>query len=315
MKKVLVTGSSGFVGRHMCEHLHQLGWDVYTMDPRDKTLASINALTHGGDFSQWVNYSSKVYDLVVHCAAAAPHRRAIDEQKANFPYNVMLDAAMFNWAIRTKQKHVVYLSSSAVYPAHLQTGAHLGHGAVTITGGDLDFRLRESDTEPIEEPADVYGMTKLIGERMAQQARDAGVPVTVVRPFSGYGEDQSEDFPFRAFIERARRREDPFTIWGNANQVRDWIHIDDIVRGIVAIVQEEGGIALPVNLCTGTPTTMLALAQQIVHSVPGYLPHLQVDETAPMGVFYRVGDPTLFNQFYTPTVTIEEGIKRALGRN
>lgn len=306
MKTALVTGSYGFVGRHMCKHLDDLGWDVYTLDPADPQFHhGAVVLSHGGDFSQFVNYSSKVFDLVVHAAAAAPHRRAIDEQKANFPYNVMLDAAMFNWAITTKQKHVVYLSSSAVYSDELH---HPTLGGSVADGMQFPFT---EDMGFLHEPFDVYGQTKRIGERMAQQALWAGVPVTIVRPFSGYGEDQSEDFPFRAFIERARRRENPFTIWGDAGQVRDWIHIDDIVRGIMALV--EARVTAPVNLCTGIETSMHDLARMIVEKIPEYEPKALVDANAPMGVRYRVGDPTLLNAFYTPTVTIEEGIKRALG--
>lgn len=294
MKKALVTGSLGFVGRHMCQHLQSEGFETTEIDVSEDALA----------FFQFGSSQTR-YDLVVHAAAAAPHRKAIDTQLSNFSYNVMLDSAMFNWAMYTKQRHVVYLSSSAVYPAFLQNGTHL------VSSADYDWRLTEGQTEPIEEPADVYGLTKLFGERLARTAMVAGVDVTIVRPFSGYGEDQSEDFPFRAFIERARRREDPFTIWGHAGQIRDWIHIDDIVKGIMALV--EANVRMPVNLCTGTGTSMLDMVG-LVTMFAGYNPIVQVDEAAPMGVFYRVGNPKLLNQFYRPTVSIDEGIKRALGR-
>jgi len=299
--RAIITGANGFVGHHMRRHLESLGWKVTPVDlqPNDDAMHVFNTVD-----------DCPVYDLVVHAAAAAPHRRAIDEQKGNFPYNVMLDAAMFNWAIRTKQRRVVYLSSSAVYPEYLQNGAHLGSDAYKLL--EVDWRLIEYQTTPIEEPADVYGMTKFIGERMAEQAIGAGIPVTVVRPFSGYGEDQSEDFPFRAFIERARRREDPFTIWGNADQVRDWIHIDDICAGIMALVSAD--VQGPVNLCTGIGTTMRQLADLIIQTV-GYDAALSVDTEAPMGVFYRVGHPGRLNEFYTPSISIEEGVQRALGRN
>jgi nucleoside-diphosphate-sugar epimerase len=165
------------------------------------------------------------YDLVVHAAAQSPHRAAIDGDPASTIYNQHLDAAMFDWAVRTGQGRMLYLSSCAA-----------------------------ADAEP-----DDYGLLKLTGERLAAQARRAGLPVTVVRPYSGYGEDQSEDFPFGAFVARAKRREDPFTIWGDGQQVRDWIHVDDVVAGARAVA--DGGTQEPVELCTGMSTTLRELAQ------------------------------------------------------
>jgi nucleoside-diphosphate-sugar epimerase len=155
-----------------------------------------------------------------------------------------------------------------------------------------------------------YGWTKVTGEILARAARKAGLPVTVVRPFSGYGEDQSEDFPFRAIVERARRREDPFTIWGDGRQVRDWIHIDDVIAGILAVV--ESGTDEPVNVCTGVGTSMVDLARMACE-VAGHEPEFEFRLDQPAGVAYRVGDPTRFHQYYKPQVSLREGVERALG--
>jgi nucleoside-diphosphate-sugar epimerase len=229
----------------------------------------------------------------------SPHRAAIDGQPATFVQNVHLDAAMFDWAIRTGQGRVLYLSSSAAYPIEYQ-------------GSDnLHEPLYENMIIPrdAQEPDASYGWAKLTGERMAHAARVAGLPVTVVRPFSGYGEDQSEDFPFRALVERARRREDPFVIWGLGNQVRDWIHIDDVVAGALAVVESETD--LPVNLCTGEGVDMSSLATLACAKV-GYEPKFELRIDKPAGVAYRVGDPTRLHQWYEPVISLPAGVSRAL---
>lgn len=295
-KTALVTGAKGFVGSHMRQTLTVLGWDVTVVDTAQPMGIGLESLC---------DRSEVIYDLVVHAAAAGPNRAAIDSVHRNFPYNVGLDAKIFEWAIRTRQKHIVYLSSCAVYSNELRHPA-LG-GSV---GGGMRFPFTE-DMGFTAEPFDVYGHTKRIGERMAEQARRAGVIVTVVRPFSGYGTTQSADFPFGAFVKRALNRENPFKIWGSESQVRDWIHIDDICDAIMRLVDLR--IETPVNLCTGIGTSMLALADLCTKRV-GYDPELEVVTTAPMGAMYRVGDPSLLNEFYTPRVSIEEGVKRALGR-
>lgn len=286
--KALVTGAAGFVGRHMAAELRRRGWDVLGRDIAD----GWDALD---DFRCDATYR---YDLVVHAAASAPHRAAIDTEHSHMARNLQLDAAMFDWAVRTRQSRVLYLSSSAAYPIELQDSR-------------LERRLYENDIDLAcaDEPDSVYGWVKLTGERMAAEARKAGLAVTVVRPFSGYGEDQSEDFPFRALTERARRRENPFVIWGDGNQVRDWMHIDDVVGAALAVV--ESGTEEPVNLCTGVGWSMTELARLACTRV-GYKPVFEYRSDRPSGVAYRVGDPDRMLRYYQPSIILPEGVARAL---
>jgi nucleoside-diphosphate-sugar epimerase len=251
--------------------------------------------------------TSTVFDLVVHCAAREPHRAAIDAVNANFSYNVALDAAIFSWAMYTHQRRLLYVSSSAIYPVALQTDEF------------IDTRLHEVDAyvdladalddSPVRVPDRTYGWTKYVGELQAVIAQRNGLPVHIVRPFSGYGEDQSENFPFRAFVERARRREDPFTIWGRADQTRDFIHVSDLVNGALAVVDADE--CRPVNLCTGVGTSLLDLALLVQREVD-YAPVTLVDPDQPLGVTHRVGDPTIMNELHTAKISIEKGVRRAL---
>jgi nucleoside-diphosphate-sugar epimerase len=288
--KALVTGASGFVGHHVSEELKRRG---YIVDARD--------IINGSDAH--IVFASKLaskYDLVVHAAASAPHRAAIDGQAEHFARNVHLDSAMFEWAVRTGQGRVLYLSSSAAYPISLQGGQ------------GLPTHLHEDDIalDDAQEPDANYGWTKLTGERLAVAARAKGLPVTVVRPFSGYGTDQTDNFPFRAIIDRVRRRDDPFVIWGGGTQVRDWIHIDDVVAGMLAVA--ESGTEEPVNLCTGVGTSMIELAT-LACAMTLHTPTFQFLADKPAGVAYRVGDPTRFHAIYKPQVSLAEGVARALG--
>lgn len=289
VKTALVTGSAGFLGRHFTAELRARGWQVEGCDPR--TSIAQNAL---GLF----RVSTRVYDLVVHCAAVDPHRAAIDGHPIGMAANIELDAAMFGWAVRTQQRRVLYISSSAAYPIALQRGPET-------------WDLHEDDislTDP-DEPDAGYGWSKLTGERMAAAAAAAGLPVHVVRPFSGYGPDQGPNWPFGAFIARATARVDPFTIWGDGQQVRDWIHVDDVIAGALAVVDAD--CRQPVNLCTGQGTSMSELARLCCEAV-GYTPEVELRLDKPAGVAYRVGDPTRLHGIYVPRVDLFDGVKRAL---
>lgn len=297
MKKALITGDEGFVGRWMRRELESRGWLVRGVD-----------LSSGGLY-HWLNsgYADHTYDLVVHLAYVVGGRASIDGKNLNLADNVSLDASLFDWAVRTGQRRVLYFSSSAAYPVWHQSKNfvedELFGGAVQLNEGliDLDY---------LEQPDADYGFAKLVGERLARSARRMGLPVTVVRPFSGYGEDQSLDYPFPSIVKRASQGD--LTVWGPPGQTRDWIHISDIVNGALAVAESE--TEEPVNLCTGVGTEMGDLALKAFWATADvYLPpKVKYDETKPTGVFYRVGDPARMHQFYTPKVEPEEGIQLAL---
>lgn len=299
MRSAFITGHLGFLGRHLRRHLEaQGGWQVHGVDNANSGLGAL----------QWFEWQDVPFDLVIHAAARHPFRQAIDREPGNFPYNVMLDSALFEWALRTQQRHVVYLSSAAVYPAGLQT---FGGWRTTADRGFMGDRRLSEGMAFDGDPADSYGWTKYFGERMALAAIRAGLSVTVVRPFSGYGSEQSTDFPFGAFLARTVAREDPFIIWGNADQVRDWIHVEDICAGILTLVEAQDTFIGPVNLCTGRGVSMRELAALLCTEV-GYRPEVVVDREAPLGVEYRVGDPAFLHHFYKPRITLEEGVARAV---
>jgi len=163
------------------------------------------------------------------------------------------------------------------------------------------------DLERISNPDLSYGWSKLTGEMLAAHARAAGLTVHIFRPFSGYGSDQALDYPFPSFIARGKAKADPFQIWGNGNQVRDFIHIDDIVEGSLAGCLADIKVA---NLCTGIPTSFNDLAA-LVAQIAGYASEVQRLPSEPVGVQYRVGDPWFMETFYKPKISLLEGIQRA----
>lgn len=291
MNRALVTGAAGFVGRHMVPALRNAGWHVTTLDIDGDVDLECDART-------FFALDTRRFDLVVHLAAVVGGRALIEGNPLAVSVDLAIDADMFAWAIRTRPERVVYFSSSAAYPVRLQNRAAEEY---ILSEGDID--LLNIDTPDL-----TYGWAKLTGEMLAGHARAAGVPVTVLRPFSGYGTDQALDYPFPSFIARALRRADPFDIWGSGDQARDWVHIDDVVATTLACI--DGEVDGPLNICTGRATTFLEL-MRIVAEAAGYDPAPRL-LPAPEGVHHRVGDPSLLHRVHRPQVTIEVGVLRAL---
>lgn len=286
--RVLVTGSRGFVGRHFVRHYNGRGDNVLTLD-----------ISFGADCRPFFRNSNERFDLVIHCAAVVGGRTMIDGQPLKLAVeDLSIDAALFDWALRHRPGRIVYFSSSAAYPVWAQTEncAFRLHEDL-IGGGDLGL------------PDQTYGWVKLTGELLAAEANAEGIRTHVFRPFSGYGADQAEDYPFPAIMRRARQAERPFDIWGAGGSARDWVHIDDIVGAVQAAIDLD--VVGPLNICTGRATTFEQLARMAM-TAAGYESPIRYLGDKPTGVHWRVGDPTLLHQIYTPRVTLEEGIARAL---
>jgi GDP-L-fucose synthase len=209
---------------------------------------------------------------------------------------------MFNWFVKSKPRprKVIYFSSSAAYPISKQTPeSHLPLSEDMI---DLDCNIGVPDM--------TYGWAKLTGEFLARYAAAKyELDVAVYRPFSGYGEDQDLTYPFPSIIRRVAMEESPLVIWGSGDQLRDFIHIDDVVEAVLASCFRIPP-AMALNLGSGTGTSFRML-MKLACDVAGHCAPIINDPTKPEGVFARVGDCTRMQSFYTPRISLEEGVERA----
>jgi len=286
--KILITGDAGFVGRAFHRALDNKGHEITGID-----------IANGLDCRDFFKKDDTRYDVVIHLAAIVGGRALIEGNPLAVASDLAIDSDMFQWAVRTKPKHLVYYSSSAAYPIYLQRAAY-------------KQRLREGDInlDHIRTPDLSYGWSKLTGETLAGYARAEGINVTVLRPFSGYGSDQALDYPFPSLIARGKAKQEPFEVWGTGEQVRDFIHIDDVVAATFEAITNK---VKTLNLCTGRATSFIQLAEMIMLQ-QGYLAPIKKHPGKPSGVEYRVGDPTKMLQIYEPKISLEEGIARALAQ-
>jgi nucleoside-diphosphate-sugar epimerase len=285
--QILITGSHGFVGRAFRRALPYA----------QLTLVD---LKNGVDCRDFFKLETKQYDLVIHLAALVGGRMTIENEPISLAVDLAIDAEFAMWALRTKQPYIVYFSSSAAYPIALQTATK-------------KHKLKEKDINFIKigQPDMTYGWTKLTGEVLTEYLRAEGIKVLTLRPFSGYGTDQDLTYPFPSIIQRAILNANPFNIWGSGTTTRDFIHIDDVVDATVEMVKNHCNQT--VNLCTGRPTTFLELAQLALTTLGSKEKRkFAILTDKPAGVAYRVGDPAKMSEYYTPKISLEEGVDRAI---
>jgi nucleoside-diphosphate-sugar epimerase len=216
------------------------------------------------------------WDVVVHLAANIINVNDRGKIGMKAFEDTELDAQMFRWVERNPPAKAMIVMSSCA----------------------LDF------------PDDPYCMVKIMLESFAQCLHKQGVPLVILRPFSGYGGDQSFEYPFRAILGRARRREDPLVVWGGS-QVRDWVHIEDLTDAIVHGI-DHFPKGVPVQIGTGIGTDFFTLAKIIADAV-GYKPQISGDTTKQSSSPRRVADPALAQAYgWQASISLEQGIRKAL---
>lgn len=309
--KTLVTGGASFIGSHLVDALIERGHKVRVVD--NLSSGKIENIKQHIDrkkiefikadlLNQSVAEDAvKGIDLVFHLAADHGGRGYVDLHQAACASNLALDGILFYACYEAKVKKVVYASSGCVYPNYKQMDP------------DKEIYLTEDMVGPSYDADNMYGWAKLMGE-MALKAycKEWGMKVASCRYFTVYGERGKEDHAVIAMIARAFIKQDPFVVWGNGQQVRNWTYVGDIVEGtILAAEKIDDGTA--VNLGTMERTRVI----DAVHEVLRYTAHkarIELRPDMPTGPMNRVADNSLAAKLlgWEPKVKFMDGLHRTI---
>jgi nucleoside-diphosphate-sugar epimerase len=323
-KNVLVTGGASFIGSHLVDTLLKAGAEVSVADDFSSgKLENLNYPFVKKGSTQWQHGPLTVYrgdlkdrdftrrmvkdmDVVFHLAALHGGRGYIDTHPAECCSNMILDQMVFEEACRAGAKKVCFASSACVYPSYLQE--EMGSS----------YLLKEADADPFKRDnafADLeYGWAKLMGE-MALKAyhREYGLKTAAVRIFTAYGPRENETHAIIALIAKAFIKMDPYVIWGNGKQDRNFTYVQDIVDALIAASQkvEDGS---PVNAGRSDRLT-IDQTIDLVFELMGWKPkQVARDTSKPQGVASRAADITVAKKVlgWAPKVSYREGFQKTI---
>jgi nucleoside-diphosphate-sugar epimerase len=312
-KNVLVTGGASFIGSTLVEALLERGAaSVRIVDDFSSGLiANVRHLLEHGSIELIRSdlrdpaVSSKAIegmDVVFHLAADHGGRGYVDLHQYACSTNLALDSVLFGAALGAGVEQIVYASSGCVYPLYLQ-------------GDPSEPLLLTEDmvAAPGYDPDGLYGLAKLAGELTLRAMHDEfGMKTASCRYFTVYGPRGVENHAVIAMIARAFLRQDPFYVWGNGEQIRNWTYVDDIVEGMILSAERiEDGAA--VNLGT-TERVRVMDAVHMVCELAGYSPRIVLQPDMPTGPMNRVADNSLAKRIlgWEPRVPFAEGLERTL---
>jgi UDP-glucose 4-epimerase len=316
-KNVVVTGGASFIGSHLVDKLVEIGANVTVVDnlssgrlenlekSRDKINLVKKDLEHVA--KDEIKKLFKNQSIVFHLAAVHGGRGYIQKHPADVCSNLSIDHHVFEGASQNNVENIVFASTACVYPDDLQL--HVGS----------NYKLKESDSNAKKldgyMSADIeYGWGKLMSEiqlnAFIKQYALRGCPVRLV---TAYGPRENETHAIIALISKAVQKLDPYPIWGDGKQERDFTYVQDIVDGMMAAAHNifDG---TPINLGTGHRYKITDVVNTIF-SIFGWRPRkLEFEKSMPVGPLSRALDIKRAKELlgWEPKFSLEEGLRKTI---
>jgi GDP-D-mannose 3', 5'-epimerase len=303
-KRVLVTGAGGFIAHHLTKNLVKRGYWVRGADQKRPEYSDTDAheffVMDLRDKENCIAAADGV-DEIYHLAADMGGIGFISSQHAVVARNnTLLNIGMLEAARVTGVKRFLYSSSACVYPHHLQTSPEV-------------VPLREEDAWPAQ-PEEGYGLEKLFAEKLCEYyGADFGIPQRVVRFHNAYGPlgtyDGGREKAPAAICRKIAMIEDgdEIEIWGDGEQTRSFMYIDDCVEGIYRIMRSDD--KNPFNLGTDELVTINQLVDTVA-AVAGKRVVKRHNLSQPQGVRGRNSDNSRLQSVlsWEPKISLREGI-------
>ena len=243
----------------------------------------------------------KGIEVVFHLAADHGGRGYVDLHQAGPASNLFLDGLVFWEAVKAGVEKVVYASSGCVYPNYMQTDPQ------------KEIYLVEEDVKPPHDADNMYGWAKLMAELTLQAYhREHKLGAASLRYFTVYGPRGVENHAVIAMIARAFIGQNPFEVWGNGMQIRNWTYVDDIVRGTI-LAAEKINDGTAINLGTMERVRVIDAARMVLE-YSGHQAEIRLRPDMPTGPVNRVADNKLAMKLlgWKPNMAFRDGLRKTM---
>lgn len=305
--KIAVCGAGGFIGGHLVARLVREGHEVTAIDkkPLIEWLQSpIGSVSMRLDLSRPLHFYLRGYtqDHIFNLAADMGGMGFIEKNKALCMLSVLINTNLLQAARGVSR--FFFSSSACVYNADKQKDPGL-------------LPLREEDAYPAM-PEDGYGWEKLFSERMCRHfTEDFGLETRVARyhnvygPYGTYdgGREKAPAAICRKVIQAKLSGDRDMVIWGDGEQTRSFMYIDDCIEGTLRLMNSE--VREPLNVGSSERVSINRLVD-IVEEIAGIKLHRKYDLDAPKGVNGRNSDNTKIKSLlgWEPSIKLRDGMEK-----
>ena len=314
---VLVTGGASFIGSHLVDKLVSNGANVTVVDnlvsgKKENLNDSWEKIKFLQNDLEYITKSDlkKIFadqEIVFHLAAIHGGRGFITTHPADVSSNFSIDHHVFEACMNSNVKNLVFASTACVYPTELQN--EIGS----------DYKLKEEDSDPLKldgyMSADIeYGWGKLMSEMQLHAFRKQyGLKGCPVRFVTAYGPRENKTHAIIALIYKAIEKMEPFEIWGNGEQERDFTYVEDIVEGSI-LAGEKIFDGTPINLGTGTRYRIKEVVEMICKILNWRPDNFKFDTSKPVGALSRALDNSTAKKLlgWEPRFTLKDGLEKTI---
>jgi GDP-L-fucose synthase len=303
---VLVTGATGFVGTNLVQRLLKLGANVTATIHTTPPIIKDDRITYLKCNLQNPEDCKRVIqgiDFVFMCAAKTSGAAGIENEPLVYlTPNVLMNLLMLEASFNAGVKKFLFISSSTVYPL-------------------TDYPVKEGDVnheffEKYFVDAWVNRFSEVVCEIFATKV-DAPMNIVVVRPANLYGEydnfelETSHVIP--ALIRKVVERHNPIEIWGDGNDIKEFLYIQDFIDGILLAMEKLSWFD-PINIAVGKPTSINEVLNTII----------QEDNYSDVKLVFNSSKPTMIPKRMMDTskaksqlefeakTSLEEGIRKTI---
>lgn len=311
-KRVLVTGGASFISSHLVDALVNKKPSLIRIvdNLSSGKLENIQSRIDAGEVEfhkkdllkpDVAQEMVKDIDVIFHLAADHGGRGYVDLHQAACATNLALDGLVIKAAYEAGVEKFIFASSGCVYPDSLQTDPN------------QILYLKEEMVGPPYEADKMYGWAKLMAElTLKVYYKDFGMRSASCRLFTVYGERGVENHAVIAMIARAFIKQNPFSVWGTGEQIRNWTHVSDIVRGMI-LAAEKIDDASAVNLGTMERIKVIDAVKEVLHYT-GHKAEIELHPEMPTGPYNRVADNSLAKRLlgWEPMVKFMDGFHKTI---
>ena len=306
MERVLVTGSTGFIGKDLAAKLIEKGYEVHSLERYVTGRYSVDqkhrAIKHYANLTDYPAIKNIVKDIqpeyVIHLAAISPvsfsYDHYIEVTEANYLGTVNLAEACYREVPHFKQ--------------FIMAGTSEEYG-MTLT--DRNKKLNEDSALHPNSP---YAVAKVASDLYLKYMNEAyNFPFTIMRPYNTYGRRENAHF----FVERTitQMLKGDVVRLGDKSTVRDWIYVDDHVDAYVKALGNKKAVGQVIQICSGKGYTTEETAK-IIAKLIGFKGRIVWDSTPrrPLDAKVLIGDNLRARRLigWKPKYTLQEGLKKTI---
>ncbi len=303
---MLVTGGAGFVGVNLIKRLLSLGANITATVYQNPSVINSEHVKHINCDLRKPEDCEKAcenIDFVFMCAANTSGAKIMASTPlVHLTPNVLMNMNMLEAAYESGVEKFLFMSSSTVYPL-------------------TDYPVKEDDVTNIfydsyHIVAWMKRFTEIVCEMYASKIKKP-MKTVVVRPGNLYGPhdkfdwDKSKVIP--ALIRRAAEKHDPFVVWGDGLDLKDFLYIDDYIDGML-LAMEKLVEFQPINIASGKAVTVRDVLEEILRAASYRDASVEYDSSKPSMIPKRMIDISLANEVlgWKPKVSLKEGIQRTV---